>query len=153
MCVQVVERAVCLFAPVPPALVHSLDFFVPTAWPLVLLSTRNGDEGVDLGKRVRILRIYIRLTAFASKGGGDKPGRHAVQRSLPKTPTTLPFRESCKDREDHDEGAPHTAVASRAVHTFVVVHGPGIATCHGLAGRTASKGPGRWDSMRLWMDL
>lgn len=53
--VQMVERAVCLFAPIPPALVHSLDFFIATTWALVLLSTRDRDEGVDLGKRVRIL--------------------------------------------------------------------------------------------------
>ena len=137
-----VERAICLFAPVPPTLVHPLDFFIATTWALVLLSTRNRDKGVDLGKRVRILCIYIRLIAFARKGGDDKPGQDAVLRSLPTTPRTLLFQESCKGLEDH-EGVPHTAVASQDDHTFVAVDGPGIATCRDLEGRTASRDRGR----------
>ena len=152
MRIQVVERAICLLAPVPPALVHSLDFFVATTWPLVLLSTRNGDEGIDLGKRVRILCFYIRLIAFASKGSDDKPGQDAVPPSLPPTPPTLLFRESCKDRGDRG-GVSHTAVATQDGHTFVAVDGLGIATCRDLAGRMVSKDRGRWDSTRLWRDL
>ena len=152
MRIQVVERAICLLAPIPPALVHSLDFFIATTWPLVLLSTRNRDEGIDLGKRVRILCSYIRLIALASKGSDDKPGQDAVPRSLPPTPPTLLFRESCKNPGGR-EGVAHTVAATQDDHTFVVVDGLGIATCRDLAGRTVSKDRGRWDSTRLWMDL
>lgn len=48
MCIQVVERAICLLATIPPALVHSLNFFISTARSLVLLSTWNRNEGIDL---------------------------------------------------------------------------------------------------------
>lgn len=53
MRVQVVERAVRLLTALPATLVHSLDFFVSTTGPLVLLGTGNRNEGVDLLELVR----------------------------------------------------------------------------------------------------
>jgi len=68
--VQVVQCAVGLFATVPAALVHALDFLVSSAWTLVLLSTRNGDERVNLtrtrssrGCRGRCLGSTDRISA------------------------------------------------------------------------------------------
>jgi len=48
MSIEMVQGAVSLFAAIPTALIHTLDFFVTSAGALVLLSTRNGDEGVNL---------------------------------------------------------------------------------------------------------
>jgi len=44
MGVQVVQRAICLLAPVPTALVHALNFFISSSRSLVLLGARNGDK-------------------------------------------------------------------------------------------------------------
>lgn len=57
MRVQVIECAVGFLTTIPPTLVHSLNLLVAATGALVLLSTRDGDEGVDLGKRVRILHM------------------------------------------------------------------------------------------------
>ena len=46
--VQVVEGTICLLAAVPAALVHALNLLIATTGPLVLLCTRDGNEGVDL---------------------------------------------------------------------------------------------------------
>ena len=44
MGVQVVKSAVSLLTPVPAALVHALDLFVPATGSLVLLRTGNRDK-------------------------------------------------------------------------------------------------------------
>ena len=54
--VQVIQCAIRLFTSLPSTFVHSLNFFVAAARALVLLSAWNGNEGVDLRERVRILR-------------------------------------------------------------------------------------------------
>lgn len=46
--VEMVQSAVGLFAAVPAALVHALNFFISAARSLVLLCARNRDERVDL---------------------------------------------------------------------------------------------------------
>jgi hypothetical protein len=43
-----VECAVCLFAAIPAALVHSLDLFISATRALVLLGAWDGYEGIDL---------------------------------------------------------------------------------------------------------
>lgn len=48
MGVQVVKRPIRLLTPIPSALVHALNFLVSSPRPLVLLSSGNWDEGVDL---------------------------------------------------------------------------------------------------------
>ena len=48
MRVQVIESAVGLFAAIPAALVHALDFFISSSRSFVLLRTRNRNERVDL---------------------------------------------------------------------------------------------------------
>lgn len=48
MSIEVVQCAICFFATVPSALVHSLDFFISSSRSLVLLSTRNWNKRVDL---------------------------------------------------------------------------------------------------------
>ena len=53
--IQVIQRAICLLAPIPPALVHSFDLFVATPRALVLLRAWNGDKGIHGGKRVSAL--------------------------------------------------------------------------------------------------
>jgi len=55
MRVQVIERAICLLTTLPTTLVHSLNFFISTPGALVLLGTRNGNEGIDLLERVRYM--------------------------------------------------------------------------------------------------
>lgn len=55
MRIEMVQRAICLLTPLPSTLVHALNLFIATARPLVLLRTGDRDEGVDLGKRMRIL--------------------------------------------------------------------------------------------------
>ena len=55
MRVQVVQCTVCLLASLPSTFVHTFNFFVAATRALVLLSTWNGNKGVDLRKRVRIL--------------------------------------------------------------------------------------------------
>jgi len=53
--VQVVQRSVRLFATVPAALVHALDFFIASARSLVLLCARDRDKRVDGRERVATL--------------------------------------------------------------------------------------------------
>ena len=55
--VQVVERAIRLFAAVPTALVHALDFFVASSRSLVLLRAWNRDKRVNRRQRVTALRV------------------------------------------------------------------------------------------------
>lgn len=43
-----VQRAIRLLAPIPTALVHALDLFIPSSRPLMLLRARNRYEGVHL---------------------------------------------------------------------------------------------------------
>ena len=45
--IQVVKRSVRLFASIPAALVHALDFFISATRSLMLLRTRDGHERVD----------------------------------------------------------------------------------------------------------
>ena len=46
--IQMVERAVCLFAAIPPTFVHSFNFLISAARSLMLLCAGNRDKGVDL---------------------------------------------------------------------------------------------------------
>jgi hypothetical protein len=45
--IQMVKSPIRLLAAVPPALVHSLDFFIAPPWALVLLRAWNWDKRVD----------------------------------------------------------------------------------------------------------
>ncbi len=54
MRIKVVQCPICLLAALPSALVHTLNFLIAAARALVLLSTGDGDEGVDLRQRVWI---------------------------------------------------------------------------------------------------
>lgn len=53
MGIEMVQCAICLLASVPSALVHPLDLFVSATRTLVLLSTGDWDEGVDLDRRIK----------------------------------------------------------------------------------------------------
>ena len=55
MRVQMVQRSIRLLAALPPTFVHALDFFVPAARALVLLSTGDRDKRIDLIQRMRTL--------------------------------------------------------------------------------------------------
>lgn len=46
--IQVIQRAVSLFASIPSTFVHSLDLFVPSARAFVLLSAGDWHERVNL---------------------------------------------------------------------------------------------------------
>lgn len=59
MRIQMIQGSVRLLTSLPPAFVHSLDFFITATWALVLLGTRDRDEGIDLGQRVRILGMIL----------------------------------------------------------------------------------------------
>jgi hypothetical protein len=49
--VKVVQRAIGFFTAIPSTLVHALDLFVSSSRSLMLLSTGNGNKGVNLGKQ------------------------------------------------------------------------------------------------------
>lgn len=49
MRVEMIQCAIRLLTPLPPALVHSLDLFIAATWALMLLSTGDRNKGVDLG--------------------------------------------------------------------------------------------------------
>lgn len=51
MRIQMVQSAICLFAPIPTTFVHSLNFFISSTRALVLLRTWDWDKGVDLKSR------------------------------------------------------------------------------------------------------
>jgi len=53
--VQMIERAICLFAAIPTTLVHPLNLFVTPSGTLVLLRTRDRNKRVHGGKRVTAL--------------------------------------------------------------------------------------------------
>ena len=55
MRIQMIQRAICLFAPLPTTLVHAFDFLISTPRALVLLRARDGDKGIHLGERVWVL--------------------------------------------------------------------------------------------------
>ena len=64
-----VQCAIGLFAPLPPAFVHALDFFVTATGALVLLRARDGDERIYLRQRMRILHVTkYRLWWKGSRG-------------------------------------------------------------------------------------
>ena len=46
--IKMVQSSVSLLTAIPATLVHALDFFVSSTGSLVLLSTGNRDERVDL---------------------------------------------------------------------------------------------------------
>lgn len=46
--IQMIQGTISLFASIPTTFVHSFNFFIATTRPLVLLGTRDRDEGVDL---------------------------------------------------------------------------------------------------------
>jgi hypothetical protein len=46
--VEMIQGAVCLFAAVPTALVHTLNLLITPAGTLVLLGTGYRDEGVHM---------------------------------------------------------------------------------------------------------
>ncbi|KAI1107277.1 hypothetical protein F4804DRAFT_223039 [Jackrogersella minutella] len=48
MSVQMVKCAICLFASLPTAFVHPLDFFISSSRSFVLLRSRDGYEGINL---------------------------------------------------------------------------------------------------------
>jgi len=58
-----VQSTICFFAAIPAALVHSLYFLVSTSWALVLLSTRDRDERVNL-HRSKISKEVLVAGAF-----------------------------------------------------------------------------------------
>jgi len=55
--IQVVERAVGLFASVPATLVHALNLFITPPWALVLLCTGYWNEGIYGGHWVSALEV------------------------------------------------------------------------------------------------
>lgn len=48
MGIEMIQSAICLFTSIPSTFVHALDFFVSSSGSLVLLCTRNWNEGIDL---------------------------------------------------------------------------------------------------------
>ena len=89
MGVEVVQRAVCLLATVPSALVHALNLLISATRTLVLLGSWNWNEGVNLRKRMLLadkrLAIwshdYLRLAGGARQETRDVKHRatHSAQ--------------------------------------------------------------------------
>jgi len=52
MRIQVVQSTICLFTTIPSTFVHSLNLFESSTRALVLLSTWDWNEGIDLGRMV-----------------------------------------------------------------------------------------------------
>ena len=50
MCIEMVQCAIGLLTSLPSTLVHALNLLISATWTLVLLSTRDGDEGIHLRK-------------------------------------------------------------------------------------------------------
>lgn len=57
--IQVIESTIGLFASVPAALVHALDFFVSSTRSLVLLRAWDRDKRVYSGERMASLRCLL----------------------------------------------------------------------------------------------
>jgi len=88
MRIKMIQCTICLLAALPSAFVHPLNLFIAAARALVLLSTGNGDEGVNLRQRLRILsmskydarhrvRIIYLSGARSSCNGSAHSGEHS----------------------------------------------------------------------------
>lgn len=78
--IQVIQRAICLLAPVPTALVHSFDLFISTSRAFVLLCAWNRNKGINgrewmaalgtrvsgRGKQMRVGRVNLPLEGVGS---------------------------------------------------------------------------------------
>ena len=62
MGIQMVQCSVSLLASIISTLVHALNLFVAAARALMLLGTGNGNEGVNLRKRMSLWDTVIRYT-------------------------------------------------------------------------------------------
>lgn len=74
MCIQVVQCAIGLFAAIPTALVHPLNFFITATWALMLLRTGNRD------KRVYLIRIH-ELQRTTKNRPSTKKGKRKTRKS------------------------------------------------------------------------
>jgi len=52
MSVEMIQGAIGLFTTIPATLIHALDLFISSTGTLVLLSTWDRDEGVNLRQRM-----------------------------------------------------------------------------------------------------
>src|SRR6266498_1063188 len=52
--IEMVQCPIRLLAAIPSTLVHSLNFFIPTSWAFVLLSTWDRHKGIHLIIRVSL---------------------------------------------------------------------------------------------------
>lgn len=148
MRIQMIQGTIRLLTSLPPALVHSLDFFVAATRALVLLGTRNRDKGIDLGQRVRILGMILN-TRTNEADAQHLPGQCVVQQSPPARRRRPRFPESCKGHQASDAGDLRTVAATLDTHG---AGDPDIEPCRGRAGRRESR-EDRWDWRRLWRDL
>jgi hypothetical protein len=87
--IQVIQGAIGLFAAIPAALVHSLNFLVSTTRSLVLLRARNRNKGVNLESILCQPRSIDRVQPF-------KPG---VSRKNPPKLASETERERERERE------------------------------------------------------
>ena len=90
MRIKMVQSPVRFLTSLPTAFVHALDLFVTAAGSLVLLRTRNGHEGVNLGRSVRTLfkRTLSREIKIVRKGRNPHtwPGRGPALAGVPGVP-------------------------------------------------------------------
>ena len=116
--VQVVQRAVGLFAPLPAAFVHPLDLFVSSARALVLLGARDGHKRVDL------------------RGGGQDPGHGGGRGRQGHRGTYLTSAGSC----GRACSAGRDARARGAVGSGEVLRVPGVLLRIVVAGLRLARG-------------
>ncbi len=91
MRIKMIQCTICLLASLPPAFIHPLNLFIAAARALVLLSTGNGDEGVDLRQRVRILSVAkYNARHRVRKRLSTCPGRGPAVAAAPPAETAVP---------------------------------------------------------------
>lgn len=94
--IQMVQRAIRLFAALPSTLIHPLDFFIATTGPLVLLRAWDRHEGIHLGERVRVLRRLAEPKGTGTsvlnrkKKSPTWPGRGPAVAAAPAAETAVP---------------------------------------------------------------
>ena len=122
--VQVVQCPVGLFATVPAALVHALNFFVSPARSLMLLRTGNWNKRIDSRQRMSTLGevlvyILIMLVFFVKLGRGGQ-NKSAAKRRMYNLQLVVAVREKPL-RAQGD-------LKSQGAHNASLVEGSGLPT-------------------------
>ena len=150
--IQMIERAIGFLAAIPPALVHSLDFFVSPSRTFVLLSTRNWDERVNCRKRMTTLYTNVNVRQQTSE-----TKRNETKCNVPAA-VAASYVQPCPARRDQTMQVNDHTLAARNDQPILVCRTPfavrHTAASHVVVGRENSGlEEGRSGSPELSMDL